>query len=175
MKKRISMFAWLASIGWLCACSRETPVETIDSLNFPVILVVGTSAKQTVPSQAEVIENKHALSQMRVGLYSTLSDTTLSASPIVIDSTEAVFQMRKIKGEHGGAWMMLNPNGLMPIRFDLIRAQKGGIDAARAVLENCTYLGRDLDTDRTALRQTRIRQAKNMVEVMQIVGETPPE
>ncbi len=163
----------LITLGWLAACSREHKTVGANSLSFPVILAVGTSTSTTIPSHADVIFNIQDLSQMRVALYSTLSDASQSNPPILIDSTAAAFEMRNIKGEHGGTWIVLNPNGLMPIRFELIPRAESGLVVARAVLENCKYLGSDLDAERTAVRRGRIRLAKNIADIMLLVNEIP--
>ena len=173
MRHIILKLAGLASVAWLGACSPKPAAVAIKRLSFPVILVVGTAASGAIPSRAEVVHNPLDLSRMRVALYSTLTDATLSDAPIVIDATASEFEMRDLVGEHGNTWMLLNPNGVMPIRFSLVQRAESDIRAARAVLEACKYLGSDLDTERTALRRARIRHAKNMAELVQIVDEIP--
>jgi hypothetical protein len=173
MRKHFSMLALAAWAGILCGCSREPAVVPVEHLSFPVILVIGTSAASPIPSQAEVIAKEEDLRRMRVETYSTLTDTTISDPPIVIDSTATVLDMKSLKGERGGMWMMMNPTGLMPIHFTLVQRGQTGIEAARSIIANCKYLGHDLDETRATLRAMRVRQAKTMTEIMRIVDEMP--
>lgn len=167
------MIASVAAAGLLAGCSRK-PVELpIDRLSFPVVLVVGTSSASPIPSHAEVIGNAEDLRRMRVEIYSPLTDPTISDPPMVIDSTADVLEMKNIKGERGGLWMMAHPTGLMPISFTLVRHRETGIEAARLIISNCRFLGGDLDDVRRELRAVRIRRAETMAEIMQIVDEMP--
>jgi len=173
MMKRLPLMVCTIWMGMLSGCHRTSPVVPVPvgSLSFPVVLIVGTSAKDRIASHAEVVVNEADLSLMRVERYSGLSDTTISDPPIVIDGKGTVCDMRDIKGEHGGFWMMAHPTGQMPIRFTLIPRKETGIKAARALITSCEYLGRDLDQERKTLRCERISQATTMAEIMQIIDE----
>jgi hypothetical protein len=110
---------------------------------------------------------------MRVELYSPLTDTTLADPPIVIDANAAILDMKDIAGEHGGMWMMANPTGLMPIRYNLVRREQTGIEAARGLVADCEFLGYDLDKERRNLRSERIRHAQSMADIVRIVDAMP--
>lgn len=176
--KRLSLMVCAIWTGMLSGCQRTPPVVQVPvgSLSFPVVLIVGTSAKGRIASQAEVVVNAADLSLMRVERYSELSGTTNSDPPIVIDGEGTVCDMQNIKGEHGGFWMMANPTGQMPIRFTLTPRKESGVKAARALITGCRYLGRDLDQERKTLRCERISQATTMAEIMWIIDEVaePP-
>jgi hypothetical protein len=108
---------------------------------------------------------------MRVTLLSELSDTTLSDPPIVIDGAARMLDMKEIKGERGGLWMMVNPNGLMPIRFTLVQRKDAGVEAARALIARSQFIGRYLDSEGTNSRRQRIEVATSMSEIIQIIDE----
>lgn len=173
MRKPLSRLLCSVLLGSLLGCSQEPVAVSADSLSFPAILVIGVAPSGTKYRQARIVMDKEDLGFLRLSIFSALSNTTSSDVPIVIDSTASAFEMREIKGEKGGLWMMLNPNGLMPIQFTLFRHSKTGIEAARTMIETCDYLGRDLDGDRAQLRRQRIRQAHSMAEIIRIVDEMP--
>lgn len=173
MMKCLSIMVCAAWISSLLGCGRKPTVVQVDDLSFPVVLIVGTSAKSPIPSSAKVIPNKAELSRMRVELYSPLTDTTISDPPIVIDFSGATFEMNNIQGENGGLWIMANPTGQMPIRFTLSHRKESGIESARALITRCKYLGYDLDQDRKLLRCERIKQAESMTTIMRIIDEEP--
>jgi hypothetical protein len=173
MGKSLSRLLCSVFLGALLGCSQEPVAVPVDSLSFPAILVIGVAPSGTKYRQARIVVDKEDLGLLRLSVFSALSNTTSSDVPIVIDSSASVFEMREIKGEKGGLWMMLNPNGLMPIQYTLVRHSKTGTEAARTMIETCDYLGRDLDGDRAQLRRQRIRQAQSMAEIIRIVDEMP--
>jgi hypothetical protein len=170
MRRFLPLLA-IACAAILAGCSREPEVVPVGSLAFPVVLITGTNPSNALPHRAKVIADASELGRMRVEQYSTLTDTTISDPPIVIDSAASIFDMKDIEGEHGGLWMMANPTGMMPIRYKLVRREPSGIEPARTLIANCKYLGGDLDQDRRELRSERIRRAGSMAEIMQIVDE----
>jgi len=173
MKRPLSRLLLGVLVGSLLGCSREPEVVPLESVSFPAILVIGIAPAGTKYRQARIIVDKEDLGRMNLSVFSALSNTDSSDVPIVFDSGAAALEMRNIKGEKGGLWMMMNPNGLMPIQFTLVRHPKTGIEAARTMIETCDYLGRDLDDDRAQLRRQRIRQAQTMAEIIKIVDEMP--
>ena len=160
-------------MGTLAGCSRAPTAVPLDSMSFPVVLITGTHASNALPSRADVIANTEGLSRMRVQTYSTLSDATLSDPPIVIDATATAYDMKDMKGDRSGLWMMANPTGLMPIDFTLFQRKQTGLEAARTIIAKSKYLGPDLDEERRTLRTERILRAKSMAEIIQIVDEIP--
>ena len=173
MRRRLSWLLCCAILGSLLGCSREPEIVPVDSLSFPVILVIGIAPVGTKYRQARIVLDKEDLGRMGLSVFSALSDTASSDVPIVFDSGASAFEMRNIKGEKGGLWMMLNPNGTMPIQFTLVRHPKTGVEAARTLLETCDYLGRELDPDIIRLRRQRIGQAQSMAEIIRILHEMP--
>jgi len=176
MIKRLSFMVCAIWMGLVSGCHKKPSVVPVGSLSFPVVLIVGTSATSEIPSHAEVVADQADLSLMPVNRYSPLTDTTNSDPPFVIDGDGKICEMRNLKGQHGGAWMMLHPTGQMPISFTLIQRQESGVEAARTLIIGCKYLGRDLDQERKDLRCERISKATTMTEIMQIIDETadPP-
>lgn len=162
--------AWVAS---LLGCNRTPAVVPIDNLSFPIVFIVGTSAKSPIPSTAQVIANYENLSRMRLEIFSPLTDTTRSDPPILIDANAKIFEMKDLTGKRGGLWMILKPTGEMPISFTLTPRKETGVHAARAMIANCKYLGNDLDGDRKKFRSDRILRAATMAEIMQIVDAIP--
>ena len=173
MRKHISKLLSAVLLGSLLGCGQPPEVVSPDSLSFPAILVIGVAPSGTKYRQARLIMDKEDLSHLRLSIFSALSDMSSADVPIVIDSTASILEMRDIKGEKGGLWMMMNPNGLMPIQFTLVRHSKTGIEAARTMIATCDYLGRDLDGDRAHHRRQRIRQATTLAEIIRIVDEMP--
>ena len=173
MKRPLSRLLCGILLGSLLGCSREPEVVPVESVSFPAILVIGIAPSGTKYRQARIVVDKEDLGRMNLNVFSAVSNTDSSDVPIVFDSGASAFEMRTIKGEKGGLWMMLNPNGTMPIQFTLVRHPKSGIEAARTLLETCDYLGRDLDGDRAQLRRQRIRQAQTMADIIRIVDEMP--
>jgi hypothetical protein len=175
MRKALSLLACSAWMGSLLGCSSGPVVVPVDSLTFPVVLVTGTRPTLFVAHVARVVVDKEDLSRMRSELYSGLSDTAATDPPIVIDAAAKVADMTQIKGEHGGLWMMAHPTGMMPIRFTLVQRKDQGIEAARALIADCEFLGHDLDAERRQSRSERIRRATSMAEIVRIVDEMPEQ
>lgn len=173
MSKSLSLLACAAWAGTLIGCSRAPVVVPVDSLKFPVVLITGTRPTLAVAHIARVVVDKEDLSRMRSELYSGLSDTTATDPPIVIDAAANLADMTQIKGEHGGLWMMTHPTGMMPITFTLIQRKQTGVEAARALIADCEYIGPDLDKERRQLRSERIRRAASMAQIVAIVDEMP--
>ena len=142
---KASCLSLLAFVG----CADQPPVVTVvpvDKLAFPVVLIY-RDQKTGNCSAAEFHSNAADLGLMGVQRYSFLP----ASEPLfVIDSSGRVCEMRDIQGQRGGLWLMLNPTGLMPIKFTLVERQETGIKAARTLLLSCKYLalgmkGQDAD------------------------------
>ena len=149
--------AWL---GPLLGCSRKPKVVTIDQLKFPVIRILESSTESKNGGHAQVIVDKEGLSHIPVQSLFYVTD------PLIIDSNANVLDMKDIKNEHGGLWVMINPQGQMPVQFTLLQRKETGIEAARELVANCRFLGRDLDSERTEFRRERIRKATNGEEII---------
>lgn len=158
----------MAWFGSLFGCTQKPKVVTIDQLKFPVIRILESSSENQDRSQARVILDKEGLSHIPVQSLFYVTD------PLIIDSNANVLDMKDIKNEHGGLWAMLHPQGEMPVKFTLVQRKETGIEAARDLVANCRFLGRDLDSQRTEFRRERIRKATNGEEIIQIILETPP-
>jgi len=173
MRRPFSRLLVCAILGSLLGCSREPEIVPVESLSFPAILVIGIAPAGTKYCHARIVRDKDELGRMGLTVFSALSDTDSSDVPIVLDSGASAFEMRNIKGEKGGPWMMLDPNGTMPIQFTMVRHAKAGVEAARTRLESCNFLGRDLDPDIVQLRRQLIRQAQSMAEIVRILEKVP--
>ncbi|MGL4438350.1 MAG: hypothetical protein ACRCUE_03695 [Bosea sp. (in: a-proteobacteria)] len=170
MKNR-SKSAFAAIICSIFGCDKPPASVSVESLSFPAVLITRSSARGQLPCHASRVEAKEHLSLMRLEIYSTISDRTFSAVPIVIDGTAKILEMKDIVGERGGLWMMANPTGQMPIRFTLSPRKDTGFADARSLIAHCRYLGRDLDDERTELRRNRIRLAKDMTEILRTMDD----
>ncbi len=178
MLKCLPVVFCMAWLGSLFGCARKPKAVTIDQLSFPVIRILETSqppnhgdketrADSQYIGHARICVDKDGLSRIPV---QELWNVT---NPLVIDSNANVFDIKDIKNEHGGLWVMINPSAEMPVKFTLLQHKATGIEAARDIIANCSFLGRDLDTERTELRRERIRKATKGTEIIQIVGEAP--
>lgn len=167
----ISLFPAGLVLAGLAACSSEPSEVAVEALTFPVVRMFGHDQKGRMPCQADVMADPRQLARFRVGTYSELTDRTISDPPIVIDATGQVLRMDKIEGEHGALWMMANPNGMMPVRFILLREPSSGLAAARTWLAGCRFLGSGHDHDVIARRRTEIRDADSMARILQTLAE----
>ena len=174
MKRGFSFVALASAALALLGCKGEPKPDPVSRLSFPVVLVTGTKPNNEVAHRARVMASADELGHMRVELYSGLSDPTRNDPPIVIDSKAAIYDMKEIKGEHGGLWMMANPTGMMPIQFKLVPREESGLEVARTLVLACTYLDYVMDSDQREQRRERIRRAVSMQEIAAAVGE-PPE
>ncbi|MCZ8163884.1 MAG: hypothetical protein O9315_17915 [Beijerinckiaceae bacterium] len=161
----------LGSVSVLVGCSQPAVEVAPESLAFPVVLVTGIGGNGKMPCRADVVHARDHLSRMRLSLYSELSDRSLSGPPIVVDASAQIFEMHNIVGERGGLWMMANPNGMMPIRFSLIRRKDGGISPVRDLLAGCRFPGRVADDDTLTRRRNDIRKATAMAGIIAILDE----
>ena len=105
---------------------------TIDQLSFPVIRILvtceepvngdgETTTKSKYVSHARIIVDKEGLSHIPV---QELWNVT---NPIVIDSNANVIELKDIKNENGGLWMMINPSEQIPGQVTLLQRQETGI------------------------------------------------
>ena len=179
MLKYLPVVVCMAWLGSLFGCTRKPKVMTIDQLSFPVIRILETreepvhgdgetTAKSKYVGHALIIVDKEGLSRIPVQELWNITD------PVVIDSNATVLDIKDIKNEHGGLWAMINPSGQMPVKFTMVERKETGIEAARNLVANCTFLGRDLGSDFTEHRRERIRKATNGQEIIQILCEAPP-
>lgn len=173
MKKLLSMLVCAAGLGSLLGCDRKPVPVPLTSLSFPVVVIFTTSTPSTTWRRAEICLSKEDLGLMRVDLFAARSSTMVSNPPTVIDSAANFFEMKDIKAERSGLWMMINPQGLMPFSFTLVKHKDTSINAAHSLIADCEYIGRDLDNERRDLRATRIRQANTMADIINIVEEMP--
>ena len=86
------------------------------------------------------------LGTMRMGNLNTVT-----GPPPLIDSDFAVYTMAKLASAHNGLWLMTHPTSGTPVTFELERAPKTGIEAARDLMR--PYL--DQQTWRSDLEQKR--------------------
>lgn len=155
----------------LAACRSEPSEVAVEALTFPVVRMFGHDQKGQLPCQADVMEDRRQLARFRVSIYSELTDRTHSDPPIIIDATGQVLRMDKIEGEHGTLWMMVNPNGMMPVRFTLLRERSSGLAAAKTRLAACRFLGSGHDHDVMTRRRTDIRDADSMGRILTTLSE----
>ncbi|MEQ1829411.1 MAG: WG repeat-containing protein [Pirellula sp.] len=179
MLKYLPVVVCMAWLGSFLGCTRKPKVVTIDQLSFPVIRILvtreepvhgdgETTTKSKYVGHALIFADKQGFSRIPVQELWNVTE------PVVIDSNATVLDIRDIKNEHGGLWAMINPSGQMPVKFTLLERKETGIEAARDLVANCRFLGRDLGSDFTELRRERIRKATKGEEIIQILCEAPP-
>ena len=112
----MSLRWWTAacsSLLTLMGCAAKPAVVPVEKLTFPVVLIY-RDQKTLECSQTEFNSDAAELGLMGVQHYLFLPE---SEPLYVVDSSGRVCEMREIKGQHGGLWLMANPSGLMPIKF----------------------------------------------------------
>jgi len=138
----------------LSGCKPKQPPKVPD-LHFPVAVLFSNSS--TVP-----YKDADDLGIMHVNLL-VMTDQ----HPTLIDSNFDIYTMEHLRSTHGGLWLMAHPSGNTEVEFTLLRAQKSGLEAARAAmraqLDKQTWRG-DLDKQRAALAaQTTLN---GMIEIL---------
>jgi hypothetical protein len=167
--------AWLGS---LFGCTRKPKVVTIDQLSFPVIRILETRERPR-HSEAEITSENKYLGYARICVDKEdlslipVQELWNVTQPLIIDSNANVLELKDIKNEHGGLWIMINPQAQMPVKFTLLQRKDTGIEAARDLIANCTRLGK-LNSEDSDLRRDRIRKATKFEEIIQIICEAPP-
>lgn len=179
---RICAVLCAALLSLLGSCGRKARTVPASQLAFPAILILGTTAPDpaspdieatgNLAGQARTIADLEQLSHLRVERYLQLSETQRGL-PLVIDSQGDLFEMTNIQGQRGSWWMMINPTGLMPIKFDLIPRPERGLEAARAALVRCRYYGYELSDTGIQSRRDKIRTAQSVAEFFDILDEAP--
>jgi hypothetical protein len=136
------ILAHLPLLGMLLAgCSREPPPVVAD-LHFPVAVLFSNSS-------AIRYDNAADLGVMPVQLV-----INSKFPPILIDSQFNILTLQKLSSIHGGLWLMVHPSGNTEVTFDLKRAPKSGLDAARSAMRaqlDMQDWRTDLDQRRTTL------------------------
>ena len=131
---------WTILFVLLAGCRvQPPPPPSIADLHFPVAVIFGN---------ASVVLFKDAgdLGIMQIGNLNTVT-----GPPSLIDSTFAIYSMVKLGSTHNGLWLMAHPTGPTPVTFELERASKTGIEAARELMK----LRLDEQTWRTDIEQKR--------------------
>jgi hypothetical protein len=114
---RIPLFAML-----LTGCTPAPPPKVSD-LQFPVV-VLYTNASTRVFKDATDL-----------GQMNTQTVINSNSPPVLVDSAFNIFTLEKLQSIHGGLWLMAHPVGITEVTFDLQRAPKSGLDAARAAMQ----------------------------------------
>jgi hypothetical protein len=162
----MNLFALLAA---LAGCSRKLPppppAPTVADLHFPVVGLFPTAA-------CLLYKNAADLGVMHMNL---LMD--YSSSPILIDSEFNIYTMEKLASTHGGLWLMAHPSGTTEVTFELKRAPKSGMEAARdtirAQLDIQTWRD-DLEKRRKKLvTETTLAGMLKIVEVEDTIQPPP--
>ena len=130
-----------ALLTLLSGCKAKQPPKVAD-LHFPVAVLFSNSSSVSYKDAAD-------LGVMHVNLI-MMTDQ----SPALIDSNFEIYTMDHLRSTHGGLWLMVHPSGNTEVEFTLLRAQKSGLEAARAAmraqLDKQTWRS-DLDKQRAAL------------------------
>ncbi len=95
---------------------------TMADVKFPAVVIFGTTSTAIYRDAAD-------LGEMSIGQLNAVK-----GPPPLIDSSFTVYRLDKLGSTHGGLWLMAHPTGTTPVTFELARADKTGIDAARVLL-----------------------------------------
>lgn len=144
---------------WLCGCDRPdaavVPETPRAELRFPVILVWTDS---TVQIKSAV----NGLKTMHVNYV-----TGSHPQPVVIDSDLKIHDMNGLHTTKSGLGLMLNPNGTVPIEFQLTPHARQGLDAARQLIRSCNWLGGD--SDEVENKRDAIGEATSLEQMIAIL------
>jgi hypothetical protein len=140
---------WAALLALLTGCRPKPtppPPPTVADLQFPVVVIFGKTSAVKFKDAADL------------GTMSMGSLNAVTGPPPLIDSSFAIYTLEKLGSTHGALWLMANPVGYTPVKFELARAPKSGIETARELmrlyLDDQTWR-RDLEEMRRALAAER--------------------
>ncbi len=111
-----------ALFATLTGCSPKPaplPPPTVADLHFPVVVLFPTAA-------CLLYKDAASLGVMHMNLLMDYSRV-----PVLIDSEFNICTMEKLGSTHGGLWLMAHPSGTTEVTFELKRASKSGLEAAR--------------------------------------------
>lgn len=151
---------WTALFALLAGCRAKPP--TVADLHFPVAVIFGNSS---------VVAFKDAAA---LGTMLIANLNAVTGPPPLLDSEFAIYTMTKLGSTHNGLWLMSHPTGSTPVKFELERAPKSGVEAARELLRlrlDAQNWRSDLEEQRRALNAERT--LAGMVEVVNSPGEQP--
>lgn len=158
-----------ALLGLLSGCSpKPLPPPKVEDLHFPVAVLYENTRVEICKDAADL----HVMNVSRVRMFKD--------PPVLIDSGFAIYTLENLRSTHGGLWHMVNPTGLTEVLFDLKRAAKSGVEAAREQmrlkLDEQTWRD-DLDEQRKALttQQTLVGMAEIVKKNDVPRGGPPPE
>jgi hypothetical protein len=106
----------------LAGCSPEPPPPTLTDLHFPVAVLYSNASTRLCKDASEL------------GVMGVQLMINSNSPPVLIDSDFNIFTLEKLRSTHGDLWLMLHPSGDTEVAFDLKRAPKSGLDAARAAM-----------------------------------------
>jgi len=135
----------VAILALLSGCRPQPappPPPTVADLQFPVVVDFDSASLREFPTA-------DSLNTMSVGWLNAVE-----APPSLIDSSFRIYVLEKLGSTHSTLWLMINPTGSTPVKFELTRAPKSGVEAAREIfraqLDSQTWR-RDLEEKRRAL------------------------
>lgn len=111
---------WTALFALLTGCRAKPP--TVADLKFPVAVNYQRAAVVLFTDATD-------LSTMSLGQLNGIS-----GPPPLIDSSFTIYTLKDLRSTHGSLWLMAHPTGLTPVTFNLERAPKSGIEAARELM-----------------------------------------
>ncbi len=134
---------WAGLLALLTGCrAKPLPPPTVADLHFPVVVIFGTTS---VVKFADADD---------LGTMKISSLNAVTGPPPLIDSSFAIYTLEKLGSTHNWLWLMINPTGSTPVKFELARAPKSGIEVARELMQarlNDQRWRDDLDKARRAL------------------------
>lgn len=148
---------------WTAGCDRATvaaPPAPEPVLRYPAILVwTGVFARTESATEGFKTMNVNTVLSHR-------------EQPVVIDSDLKIYDMADLKTTANGFKIMLNPNSHVPITFKLKPRQSQGLEAARKLLLDCQWIGKDAgNVDETKLA---IQKATTAAEIIAILEKEAP-
>lgn len=149
---------------WAAGCDRASvaaaPVSE-PTLRFPAILV-WTGSLARLEYEVDGFKTMHVNTVLNV-----------RERPVVIDSDLKIYDMTDLQTTVNGFKLMLNPNSHVPITFKLKPHPSQGLAAARKLLADCQWIGKDPGAvDETKLAISKATTAEEIIAILE--REPPP-
>lgn len=151
-----------AILALLTGCrAKPLPPPTVADLHFPV-------AVNYQRGSVVLFRDATSLHTMSIGQLNAVTEP-----PPLIDSKFAIYTLEKLGSTHNFLWLMINPTGSTPVKFELKRAPKSGIEAARAVFRS--RLDEQHWRDNMEEKRRELDKELTLTGMVELVNESPAD